>query len=99
MNFAQGEFTVTGGETGTKNHETRAVPLSDDLRALLEGIQRERGSVAPGDCILQTASARKCLQTACRKLAVPAVHYHALRHYFVTCAIQHGVAIPTVARS
>ena len=98
MNFAQGEFTVTGGETGTKNHETRAVPLSDDLRALLEGIQRERGSVAPGDCILQTASARKCLQTACRKLAVPAVHYHALRHYFVTCAIQHGVAIPTVAR-
>ncbi len=98
VNFTQGEFIVTGGELGTKNHETRTVPLSDDLRALLEGIKRERGSAAPGDCILQTASARKCLQTACRKLAVPAVHHHALRHYFATCAIQSGVDIPTVAQ-
>ena len=86
------------GETGTKNHETRTVPISDDLRTLLERIKRERGSVAPDAFILQTASARKCLQTACRKLAVPPVHHHALRHYFATCAIESGVAIPTVAQ-
>lgn len=98
VNFTQGEFIVTGGETGTKNHETRTVPLSDDLRALLECIKHTRGSVAPGDCILQTASARKCLQTACRKLAVPPVHHHLLRHYFATCVIESGVDIPTVAR-
>lgn len=98
VNFAQGVFTVTGGERGTKNHEQRTVPLSDELHALLERLKRARGSVAPGDCILQTASAKKCLQTACRKLAVPPVHHHSFRHYFATCAIESGVDIPTVAR-
>lgn len=98
LNFTQGEFIVTGGERGTKNHELRTVPLSDEMRALLERIKRQRGSVAPGDCILQTASAKKCLQTACRKLGLPPVHHHALRHYFTTCAIESNVAVPTVAQ-
>lgn len=98
VNFTQGEFTVTGGETGTKNHETRTVPLSDDLRALLERIKHERGSVAPGDCILQTASAKKCLQTACRKLGLPPCHHHSMRHYFTTCSLEGGVDVHNVAR-
>ena len=91
--FTQGEFTVPGGETGTKNHETRTVPLSDALRALLERLPRKRVSVSHGDRIRPTASARKCLETACRKLAVPPVHPHALRHYFATCAIESRVDI------
>ncbi len=98
VNFSQGVFTVTGGATGTKNHVQRTVPLSDELRTLLERLKCERGSVAPAACILQTASTKKCLQTACRKLAVPPVHHHSFRHYFATCAIESGVDIPTVAR-
>lgn len=98
VNFAQGVFTVTGGERGTKNHEQRTVPLSDSLRALLERIKRDRGSVAPGDCILRTASARKCLDTACRKLGLQECTHHALRHYFATvCVVDNGIPIPTVA--
>jgi integrase len=98
VNFAQGVFTVTGGERGTKNHEQRTVPLSDSLRALLERIKRERGSVAPVDCILRTASARKCLDTACRKLGLQECTHHALRHYFATvCVVDNGIPIPTVA--
>jgi len=97
VNFAQGVFTVTGGEVGTKNHEQRTVPLSDEMRALLEGIKRTRDT-ASAAFVIQIASAKKCLETTCRKLGLPKFHHHSLRHYFATCAIESGVDIPTVAR-
>jgi integrase len=98
VNFAQGVFTVTGGEQGTKNREQRTVPVADELRALLNRIKRERGGVTPDAFIAQNATARKCLETACRKLGLPKFHHHSLRHYFATCAIESGIDIPTVAR-
>lgn len=98
VNFAQGVFTVTGGERGTKNHEQRPVPLSDEMRGLLKRFKRARGKAAPDAFIIQTTSARKCMETACRKLKLANVHHHSLRHYFATCAIESKVDVPTVAR-
>jgi integrase len=98
VNFSQGLFTVTGGERGTKNHEQRPVPVSDEMRALLTRLKRKRGKAAPDAFIIKTTSARKCLETACRKLGLPNFHHHSLRHYFATCAIESSVDIPTVAR-
>jgi integrase len=98
VNFSQGVFTVTGGERGTKNHEQRTVPLSDEMRGLLESIKRQRGKVAPEADVIQVASAKRCLETACRKLGLPKFHHHSLRHYFTTCAVESGVDIPTIAK-
>ena len=98
VNFSAGVFTITGGERGTKNHEQRTIPLSDDLRALLDSMKRDRDATAPGALIVRTTSARKCIATACRKLDFPNFHHHSLRHYFATCAIESGVDVPTVAR-
>jgi integrase len=98
VNFAQRLFTVTGGERGTKNYEQRTVPLSDEMRALLARLKCERGKAAPDAFIVQTTSARKCLETACRKLGLPNFTHHSKRHFFATCAIESGVDIPTVAR-
>ena len=98
VNFSQGGFTVTGGERGTKNHEQRPVPLSDEMRGLLERLKHARGKAAPDAFVIQTASAKKCLMTACRKLGLANFHHHSLRHYFATCAIESGVDVPTVAR-
>jgi integrase/recombinase XerC len=97
VNFSGGVFTVTGGERGTKNYEHRTVPLFDAVRELLEKVKRQRGQVAPGDIIIKTASARKCLATACRKLKFPNFHHHSLRHFFTSCAVESGVDIPTIA--
>ncbi|HEX5400467.1 MAG TPA: tyrosine-type recombinase/integrase [Verrucomicrobiae bacterium] len=98
VNFTQGLFRVTGGERGTKNREQRTVPVSDELRALLIRLKRDRETVAPDAFIAQNATARKCLETACRNLGLPKFHHHSLRHFFATCAIESGVDIPTVAR-
>lgn len=97
VNFADGVFTVTGGETGTKNHEQRTVPMSEEMRELLEWIKTARND-APGDCVIRIGSAIKSLKTACRKLNLPKFHHHSLRHYFTTCVVEAGVDIPTVAR-
>ena len=97
VNFSAGVFTVTGGETGTKNHEQRTVPISDKLLALLERIKHER-KAAPNETLIQVASAKRSLETTCRKLKFPHFHHHSLRHYFTTCAVESGVDIPTIAR-
>jgi integrase len=97
VNFSRGVFTVTGGERGTKNQEQRTVPVSDELRALLTRLKGEHGNAAPDAFIVQTASARKCLETACRNLRLPSFHHHSLRHFFATRCIESGVDIPTVA--
>jgi integrase len=97
VNFSRGVFTVTGGERGTKNQEQRTVPVSDELRALLTRLKGERSNAAPDAFIVQTASARKCLETACRNLHLPNFHHHSLRHFFATRCIEGGVDIPTVA--
>ena len=98
VNFSQGVFTVTGGEIGTKNYEQRTVPLSDEMRGLLERMKRQRGKAAPDAKVIQVASAKRCLETACRNLELPKFHHHSLRHYFTTCAVESGVDIPTIAK-
>lgn len=48
INFATGILTITGGEGGTKNSESRTIPVTDALRGLLTRLQEERRP-APDD--------------------------------------------------
>ena len=41
VDFEKGVITVTGGESGTKNHEQRTAPMTNALRALLERLRNE----------------------------------------------------------
>ncbi len=52
----------------------------------------------PTDRIIPINSARKCLQTACKKLGLPQFTHHDFRHFFATTCIESGVDIPTVSR-
>ena len=87
---------VTGGEQGTKNGEARSVPLFPALRALLEKL---RGDCQPvsGDRVISIATAKRALATACRKSGLPDFGHHAMRHYFVSNAIEAGVDFKTIA--
>ena len=98
VNFAARVFTVTGGDVGTKNHEQRTIPLSAAVLKLLRSIKRQSGKAAPAAKVIHVASAKKCMETACRKLEFPPFHHHSLRHFFVTRAVESGVDIPTVAK-
>ena len=52
----------------------------------------------PTTSIASIKSARKCLQTACKKLGFPQFTHHDFRHFFATTCIESGVDIPTVSR-
>jgi len=43
-------------------------------------------------------SAKKCLETACRRLGFPHFIHHDFRHFFATTCIESGVDIPTISR-
>jgi integrase len=87
-------LTVTGGAAGTKSGLTRRVPISEPLRAAIEAM---RGDDSSGR-IFQREAPRKALHAACRKLNLPPLRIHDLRHFFATWAIESGVDIPTVSK-
>lgn len=97
VDFDRNAVTVTGGEIGTKNHEHRTNPMTDALRALLLKLRDERNP-QPSEKIAQIKDAKKCLQTACRRLGYPRFTHHDFRHFFATTCIEAGVDIPTVSR-
>jgi integrase len=95
IDFDKGLIRVTGGESGTKNHEVRLVPMTDALRSLLLRMHphgRGRG------LLVTIKSARKCIETACRRLGIPKFTHHDFRHFFATTCIESGVDIPTVSK-
>ncbi len=97
VDIAGGTLTVTGGKVGTKNGESRTVPMTDALRGLLERLREER-QPQPSDPVSPTTRAKTCLNTACRRLSYPSFSHHDFRHFFATTCIESGVDIPTVSR-
>ena len=87
-------LTITGGETGTKNHEVRRVPLSGPLRAVIQARQYEGAA----GLLFSIVSPRIALDNACIRLKIPHLRLHDLRHFFATWCIEKGVDIPTVSK-
>jgi integrase len=97
VDFDRDVFTLTGGERGTKNQEPRTVPMNDALRQLLKRLHSD-GNPQPEGLIVKIKSARKCIDTATRRLGLPHLTHHTFRHFFATTAIESGGDIPTVAK-
>lgn len=97
VNFEKNALMITGGELGTKNHEQRTIPMTDALGTLLKRLRQER-MPKDEDPISRIDSAKKCLQTACRRLKYAQFTHHDFRHFFATTCIEAGVDIPTVSR-
>ena len=97
VNFDLNTLLVTGGETGTKSHEDRTIPVFPALRRLLEGMRRERGDIAKDDRIFGFKDIRQALGSACQRAGVPRFSHHALRHFFCSNAIEAGVDFKAIA--
>ncbi len=97
VNFELNTLLVTGGETGTKNHQHRTVPLFPGLRRLLESIIEERRGISKEDRIFGVRDIRQALGSACRRAGLPRFGHHALRHFFCSNAIEAGVDFKAIA--
>jgi integrase len=97
VDFTKNTLTVTGGDAGTKNHEQRTIPMSEALRTLLMRLKIERQPKLE-DFVSLFDTAKKTLQTGCRRLGYPQFTHHDFRHFFATTCIESGVDVPTVSR-
>lgn len=97
IDFDRGQFAVTGGAQGTKNHETRVVPLFPALRSLLERLKTERKEITLDEPVSEISSAKNAMGNACERAKLPHFHHHLLRHFFVSQAIEAGVDFKTIS--
>jgi integrase len=99
VDLQKDKITVRGDkDTGTKNGEVRVVPIADKLKTFLERLQAENPNRKLDDRVIQAKECRASLATACKKLGIPKIHHHALRHFFATRAVESGGSLPAVAK-
>jgi integrase len=84
---------ITGGEGGTKNHETRRVPIMAEMRRLLDEMRFE-GATGP---IFSMTPPKDAIKGACRRLKLPAYSPKTFRHVFGTTCLECGVPLATVS--
>ena len=99
LDFAVGEIVVRGDAvTGTKNWSVRRVPMIPDARTLFQRMRDKRADESPNDKVFRVNEAQNAINSAVRKLSLPRITHHDLRHLFATIGIEAGVDIPTVSR-
>lgn len=96
VDFLKGEFTVTGGENGTKNREERVVPLFPALRNLWIRI-RDKNKLKQNDRLMVVHACKDVLRRACKKLNFPNFTHHHFRHFFASNAVEAGVDFKAIA--
>jgi integrase len=94
VSFELKVFTVTR----SKNHESRTVPLFPAMEAFLRDLQA-RQPVKPraDEPIIPIASAKKAIESACKKLGLPQYGHHTCRHFFCSNAIEAGIDFKVIA--
>lgn len=96
IDLKKNQFTVSGGEIGTKNGETRIVPLFPRLKTFLQSVY-DGSTREPEERVISIESTKTALGSACRQAKLPHFTHYSLRHFFVSNAIEVGVDFKTIA--
>lgn len=83
----------------TKTGNTRMVPISDDLRAILLQSRRESGYVVLDEkgCLFTKSRYKKLWKTAKEIVGIPGLDARVLRHSYATYSASAGVEMKTLA--
>ncbi len=93
------QIKVTGDPvSGTKNGETRLVPIIPEMATLLKKLRSEAPSSTDADHVMQVNECQKAMDRAATHVGMFRITHHDLRHLFATRCIEAGVDIPTVSR-
>jgi integrase len=99
IDFEKKKLHVRGDPvTGTKNSETRMVPLIPELESMLQTMRDERADESLDTPIMQVHECQKSMDRAATIVGMERITHHDLRHLFATICIESGVDIPTVSR-
>ena len=87
------EFKIHGTKSVSSE---RTIPVNPMLRAVLDRIKNRR--IGPRSHLVVTWEPGIALKRACRRLDLPPLRNHDLRHFFASACIASGVDVPTVSR-
>ncbi|MCX6955941.1 MAG: site-specific integrase [Verrucomicrobia bacterium] len=87
------EFKIWGTKSRTSE---RTIPVNPALRQVLDRIKTRR--VGDKTKLVVHAEPRTALKRACKRLGLPTLRNHDLRHFFASVCIASGVDVPTVSR-
>lgn len=76
----------------------RRIPIITQMKELLHRMRSERPHEGPNEPVCEVFECSKALVTACKKVGIPKLTHHDLRHLFATRCIESGVDIQTVSR-
>jgi len=95
-----GQMIILRG-TKTKTSRDREVPKIQAMQALLIRMRARRmeaGDKVSEGQVFAIKQCRQSLHAACKRVGVPRISHHMLRHYFATIVIESGADIPTLSR-
>src|SRR5437879_6740907 len=69
-----------------------------DARMLFKQMRGERADEPLSEKVFRVHEAQRAIDRAARKVGMPRIVHHDLRHLFATICIESGVDIPTVSR-
>ncbi|MEI8340811.1 MAG: integrase [Verrucomicrobiota bacterium] len=99
VDFEKKKLYVRGDPvTGTKNSETRVVPMIQELATMLEKMRQERSDESQDTHVMKIHECQKSMDRAAKIVGMERITHHDLRHLFATICIESGVDIPTVSR-
>jgi integrase len=99
VDFGAGKLHVHGDvNTGTKNSESRVVPMIPELKDLLQTLRDAHIHESPTNRVMRVREAQKSMDRAARIIGIDRFTHHDLRHLFATMCIESGVDVPTVSR-
>jgi integrase len=93
----KGSVLITGGSIGTKNHEQRVIPLFPNLRKVVERLLQKANGNTSDSKIFGIQSPRGAMNNAFQRISVEPFSVHALRHYFVSNAIECGINFQVIS--
>ncbi|HOZ49951.1 MAG TPA: site-specific integrase [Candidatus Hydrogenedentes bacterium] len=102
IDWKAGLIRIQGSETfHLKDKDNRTVPLSEALRAVLEGYRAEEGYIVAPEAVQGEYEyrwdMRRTFNAVCRMAGVPWCHPHTLRHTFASMYAVAGVSLYKVA--
>ena len=77
----------------TKNGEDRYVPMTEEMRSLLERMRADRTEPTPTSRVLLVKEAQGFITSACRALGIQRFTARALRHLFSSPALEASVDV------
>ena len=99
IDYGKSKLHVRGDPvTGTKNSETRVVPMIAELAAMLKKMRDVRADENPDEHVMKIHECQKSMDRAAKIVGMERITHHDLRHLFATICIESGVDIPTVSR-